>query len=135
MTAYPYSPYAPTEPALTLAPELPAAEIAEYVAAGDQVRVQPTFGRKPFFADVLEVNGERVIVQHSSFGYVSAHSIDDVTLILKASARDALFALQAQIDAEASKLPADWHRVAQLEAAWVALENEALEAARAASAR
>lgn len=60
-------------------------DTADLLAQGDYVHVQPHYGKRPYFAYVEAVVGDRVIVSHWSFGYINDYSFEEVTLKLKAA--------------------------------------------------
>jgi hypothetical protein len=64
--------------------ELP--EPLEVIGEGAFVHVTPHFGKRPYFGWVKAVNGDRVTVEHWSFGYQCEHGIEEVRLHLCAAA-------------------------------------------------
>jgi len=73
----------PVQPELTV---LDAPEPLEVLGAGDFVHITPHYGKRPYFAYVEAVMGDRVVVSHWSFGYVCEHGVEEVALKLKKAA-------------------------------------------------
>ncbi len=67
--------------------ELP--EPLEVLGIGDFVHITPHYGKRPYFAYVEAVMGDRVVVSHWSFGYVCEHGVEEVALKLKKAALEA----------------------------------------------
>lgn len=82
----PFAWNAPAQPELTV---LDAPEPLEVLGIGDFVHVAPHYNKRPYFGYVEAIDGERVTVEHWSFGYKCQHGIEEVTLKLSKAALEA----------------------------------------------